>query len=140
MELIEMMKTRRSIRKYTYQRVEREKLDKILEAGLFAPNPGGGQSTKIVMLDDPALIEKIGVINADCENRNWGGRGVSEEQLLDMAEEEPEYKSLDKKTVMFLGNSFVYYGYCVMEGGQGNADRGYFYQICKNNGESVFEA
>ena len=63
--------------------------------------------------------------------------GVSEEQLLDMAEEEPEYKSLDKKTVMFLGNSFVYYGYCVMEGGQGNADRGYFYQICKNNGESV---
>lgn len=80
MELFEMMKTRRSIRKYTYQRVEREKLDKILEAGLFAPNPGGGQSTKIVMLDDPALIEKIGVINADCENRNWNGRKVSEEQ------------------------------------------------------------
>ena len=63
--------------------------------------------------------------------------GYSEEQLLDMAEEEPEYKSLDKKTVMFLGNSFVYYGYCVMEGGQGNADRGYFYQICKSNGEAV---
>jgi hypothetical protein len=54
-----------------------------------------------------------------------------------MPEAEPEYSSLDKKTVMFIGNSFVYYGYCVMEGGQGNADRGYFYQICKNNGENT---
>lgn len=80
MELLEMMKTRRSIRKYTEQRVEKEKLEKIVEAGLYAPNPGGGQGSKIVMLDDPELIEKIGIINADCENRNWGGRGVSEEQ------------------------------------------------------------
>ena len=79
MELLEMMKTRRSIRKYTEQRVEKEKLEKIVEAGLYAPNPGGGQGSKIVMLDDPELIEKIGIINANCENRNWGGRGVSEE-------------------------------------------------------------
>ena len=80
MELLTMMKTRRSIRKYLDKRVEKEKLDKILEAGLFAPNPGGGQSTKIVILDDPKLIDTIGIINADCENRNWGGRGVSAEQ------------------------------------------------------------
>ncbi|MBP3704766.1 MAG: nitroreductase family protein, partial [Clostridia bacterium] len=80
MELLEMMKTRRSIRKYTAQRVEKEKLEKIMEAGLFAPNPGGRQGSQIVILDDPELIEKIGVINANCENRNWGGRGVSAEQ------------------------------------------------------------
>ena len=34
------------------------RMEQILDAGLFAPNPGGGQSTKIVMLEDPALIER----------------------------------------------------------------------------------
>ena len=80
MDLLEMMKHRRSIRKYLPQRVEKEKLEKIMEAGIYAPNPGGRQGTKILMLDDPALIEKIGIINANCENRNWGGSGVSAEQ------------------------------------------------------------
>lgn len=80
MELLKMMKTRRSIRKYRTDRVETEKLEKILEAGLFAPNPGGRQGTKIIMLDDPELIDRIGVINANCENRDWGGSGVSAEQ------------------------------------------------------------
>lgn len=80
MELLELMQRRRSIRKYLDQRVEKDKLDKIVEAGLFAPNPGGRQGTKILMLDSPALIEKIGIVNANCENRDWGGRGVSAEQ------------------------------------------------------------
>lgn len=80
MELLEMMKHRRSIRKYRTDRVEKEKLLNIMEAGIYAPNPGGRQGTKIVMVDDGALIEKIGILNADCENRNWGGMRVSAEQ------------------------------------------------------------
>lgn len=79
MDMLEMMKHRRSIRKYTDKRVEREVLEKIVEAGLYAPNPGGRQGTKIIMLDDPEMIEKIGVVNADCENRNWNA-SVSAEQ------------------------------------------------------------
>ncbi len=79
MKLLDVMKKRRSIRKYLPNRVEKEKLDKIVEAGIYAPNPGGRQGTKIIMLDDPAQIERIGVINADCENRNWES-GVSSEQ------------------------------------------------------------
>ena len=80
MEMLETMKHRRSIRKYLDKRVEREKLTKIMEAGIFAPNPGGRQGTKIIMIDDTDLIDKIGIINANCENRNWEGRGVSVEQ------------------------------------------------------------
>lgn len=80
MELLEMIRHRRSIRKYLPQRVEREKLEKIQEAGIYAPNPGGRQGTKIVIVDHPELIEKIGILNANCENRNWGGNGVSVEQ------------------------------------------------------------
>lgn len=80
MEMLDKMKHRRSIRKYQEKRVEREKLEKIQEAGIYAPNPGGRQGTKIIMLDDPVLIDKIGIINADCENRDWGGDKVSADQ------------------------------------------------------------
>lgn len=80
MELLDMLKERRSIRKYLDKKVEKEKLDKIMEAGIYAPNPGGRQGTKIIILDDAKLIEEIGIINANCENRNWGGMGVSAEQ------------------------------------------------------------
>ena len=69
MELLEMMKHRRSVRKYLDLNVEREKLEKIAQAGIFAPSPGGRQGTKIIMLEDAALIEKIGIVNANCENR-----------------------------------------------------------------------
>ena len=80
MELLEAIKTRRSIRKYSNQSVEKEKLEKILEAGIYAPNPGGMQGTKIIMVDNKELIEKLGIVNANVENRNWGGRGVSADQ------------------------------------------------------------
>ena len=79
MTILDIMRNRRSIRKYLKQPVEKEKLDKIVEAGLFAPNPGGRQGTKILLLDDAELIEKIGVVNANCENRNWD-MGVSKDQ------------------------------------------------------------
>lgn len=82
MELLEMIKKRRSIRKYLNKKVEREKLDKIIEAGIYAPNPGGKQGTKIIMVDDAELIEKIGIINADCENRNWNFRVSSEQPSI----------------------------------------------------------
>lgn len=80
MEMLEMLKHRRSIRKYLPQSIEREKLEKIQEAGIYAPNPGGRQGTKVIIVDNPELIDKIGIINANCENRNWGGDGVSADQ------------------------------------------------------------
>lgn len=79
MELLEMIRTRRSIRKYAKQPVEREKLEAIVEAGLYAPNAGGRQGTKIIMLEEADLIDRIGVINANCENRNRD-TGVSGDQ------------------------------------------------------------
>lgn len=79
MEVLELIKQRRSIRKYQDKPIEKEKLEKIVEAGLYAPNPGGRQDTKIIVLNNSELIERIGIVNANCENRNWG-RGVNTEQ------------------------------------------------------------
>jgi len=80
MDMIELLKNRRAIRKYTNTPVEKEKLMLIAEAGIYAPNPGGRQDTRVIMLDDAELIESIGIVNADCENRNWNGMKVSAEQ------------------------------------------------------------
>ncbi|MBR6593678.1 MAG: dockerin type I repeat-containing protein [Clostridia bacterium] len=46
-------------------------------------------------------------------------------------------RSIDGKNVMFIGNSFVYYGYCVNKGSQTKTDKGYFKQLCTANGDSV---
>ena len=44
--------------------------------------------------------------------------------------------SLNGKKVLFVGNSFVYYGNCVIDG-SGESDKGYFYQLARANGEDV---
>ena len=53
-------------------------------------------------------------------------------------------KALDGKKVMFIGNSYVYYGNCVLQHTQlqyqwdyRKNDKGYFYQLCKENNIDV---
>ena len=41
MTLMDIIKARHSIRKYTDEQIKREDLEKILEAGNYAPNAGG---------------------------------------------------------------------------------------------------
>ena len=48
MELLELMKHRRSIRKYEARQIEKADLEKVIQAGLSAPNAGGGQYSMIV--------------------------------------------------------------------------------------------
>ncbi len=38
MDLLELMKSRRTIRKYQEKQISKEDLEKIIEAGLYAPN------------------------------------------------------------------------------------------------------
>jgi len=70
------------------------------------------------------------------------GEGLDFFPEQESAPDEPV--SLDGKKVIFIGNSFTYYGKCVLEKTQSKLtqaerihDRGYFYQICKNNGMEV---
>lgn len=42
--LMDIIKARHSIRKYTDEQISREDMEKVMEAGNFAPNAGGGQT------------------------------------------------------------------------------------------------
>ena len=80
-EILDIMKERRSIRKYTDQRLNEEDLNKIIEAGLYAPNAGGGQRSMLVVMNDRELVEKIGRLNAGCMRRDkLAGGYVSADQ------------------------------------------------------------
>ena len=57
---------------------------------------------------------------------------------------DPQLNSLDGKKIIFVGNSYTYYGQTVLEKSQAfltqqsrMGDVGYFYQLCKANGMNV---
>lgn len=69
---------------------------------------------------------------------------TSTESQEDPNQKEPEVTSLDGKKIIFIGDSFIYYGQTVLEKSQSYLkqeerinDQGYFYQLCKANGENV---
>jgi nitroreductase len=81
MNIFELMKYRRSIRKYQERQITRTDLETIMEAGTFAPNAGGGQRSVIVGIHDAKLCEQIGRLNVACMNRSkLVGNYVSAEQ------------------------------------------------------------
>ena len=53
--LMDIIKERHSIRKYTGEQIRRDDLEKILEAGNFAPNAGGGQRNMMVAINTRCL-------------------------------------------------------------------------------------
>lgn len=79
--LMELIKERHSIRRYTDQQVTREDIEKILEAGNFAPNAGGGQRSMLVAVRNKELAEHLGEMNmARFDRTHLAGSYVSKEQ------------------------------------------------------------
>ena len=61
--ILEAMQTRRSIRRYKPELPAREDLEAIAEAGLWAASGKGMQTAHIVIITDPALRERLRVMN-----------------------------------------------------------------------------
>jgi nitroreductase len=59
--MIELLRTRRSIRKYTEQPIEPEKLDILKEAVLRSPSSKGINPWKFIFIDDLETIQKLKV-------------------------------------------------------------------------------
>ena len=63
---------------------------------------------------------------------------ITEEPYVQPTDSESVQHSLDGKKFIFIGNSYTYYGKCVLEKSNSNRslsdrshDKGYFYQIAK---------
>lgn len=79
--LMNIIKARHSVRKYTDKQISREDLELILEAGNYAPNAGGGQRSMIVAVRNAELTAKIGRMNvAKFDRSRLIGSYVSKEQ------------------------------------------------------------
>lgn len=79
--LMDIIKSRHSIRKYTDVQISREDLELILEAGNYAPNAGGGQRSMMVGIRNKELTTKIGIMNlAKFDRSKLAGSYVSKEQ------------------------------------------------------------
>lgn len=57
--LYDILKKRRSIRKYTDQPVEKEKLDRLVASALLAPSSRGVRPWRFIVVDDPEMMKKL---------------------------------------------------------------------------------
>ena len=67
MDILEVIKTRRSIRKYTPDPISEEEINKILEAGRWAPSASNRQPWRFIVLRSSETKRKL------AETFAWGG-------------------------------------------------------------------
>ncbi len=111
MELLELMKYRRSIRKYQGRQISREDMETIIEAGTYAPNAGGGQRSIIVGIRNAELAEKIGRLNvARFDRSRLSGSYVSAEQpsIIDDPTMKSGFYGAPSVCVVFAMKNFLY--------------------------------
>lgn len=121
MKLMEIIKSRHSIRKYTDRQISRSDLEIILEAGNYAPNAGGGQRSIMVAVHNRELATHIGRLNmARFDRTNMAGSYVSKEQPSTI--DDPSIKNgfYDAPTVIcvFCQDNFLFKtadAFCMME-------------------------
>ena len=63
-ETLNNLKTRRSIRAYKPEQVDKALLEQVLEAGSYAPTGGGRQTPFIVAVQDPDTVKQLSRMNA----------------------------------------------------------------------------
>lgn len=60
-QLLELIGKRQSDRKYRNRPVEKEKIERLLEAGRLAPSACNAQPWKFIAVDDPELLKQLSV-------------------------------------------------------------------------------
>lgn len=119
--LMDLIKARHSIRKYTDKQISRADLEKILEAGNNAPNAGGGQRSMMVAIHNKELTARVGKLNmAHFDRTHLAGSHVSKAQPSTI--DDPTIKNgfYDAPTAVcvFCQNNFLFKtadAFCIME-------------------------
>jgi nitroreductase len=67
----DLLKKRRAVRSYTGERVPRETLERIARAARRGPNAGYSQGLRLLVVDDPEVIEALTSTEDDERSRAW---------------------------------------------------------------------
>lgn len=111
MDIFDLMRSRRSIRKYQERQIPRELVEKVLEAGSYAPNAGGGQRSVLVAIHDRELAERLGRLNAaSMDRRKLLGGYVSADQpsIIDDPSIKSGFYGAPTVCVVFTPLNFLY--------------------------------
>lgn len=111
MDIFDLMRSRRSIRKYQQRQIPHELLEKVLEAGSYAPNAGGGQRSMLVAIHNRELTERLGRLNAaSMDRRKLLGSHVSADQpsIIDDPSIKSGFYGAPTVCVVFTPVNFLY--------------------------------
>ncbi|KXS40184.1 MULTISPECIES: nitroreductase family protein [unclassified Candidatus Frackibacter] len=75
-EILDLIKKRKSVRKYEEKEVEDEKIEKLLEAAILAPSAGNRQPWKFIVIKDEDIISKVTSDPVSRFNQGWMDNGV----------------------------------------------------------------
>lgn len=106
MELDTVVKTRRSIRKYTQQNISKIDINKIIEAGLLAPSAHNRQPWEIVILKE----NKKHIVSI---MREYGNQHLEDESILKTADTIERCNTL----LLVYCNNFEQYDYNLLSMG-----------------------
>ncbi|MBR0105743.1 MAG: nitroreductase family protein, partial [Lachnospiraceae bacterium] len=81
MTMLDLIKTRRSTRKYLDRPVPRELLEQIVEAGRYAPSGGNNQTGHFLVVTDPAVLARL----AEMAQEAFAGMEVTENTYRSLA-------------------------------------------------------
>lgn len=81
-EIMNVIMHRRAIRRFSQKQIEKDVLEQILQAGLYAPSAGGRQGVIFVVCQDKEVNERLGKIKRANSNPSMAKNGnyVSKEQ------------------------------------------------------------
>ena len=113
-DLLKIIKTRRSIRRYKEKDVPDELLENIIEAGRWSPSGDNGQPWRFIIVRDPETKKALGKIAAEGSGRRFtaeyftGRMQERFEGLKDPDKKDKAYKKLTSGEVSsFLANAPV---------------------------------
>ena len=113
MEALEAILTRRSTRKYKNAGLDRELIEKVIEAGRYAPSGSNSQSTHFIVITDKTVLSEL----AELVKHEFAGMEIKEDTYISLKNSINAAKS---------GNYMFYYDAPVLivtanRGGYGNA-------------------
>jgi len=113
-DLLEIMKTRRSIRRYKQKHVPDELLEKIMEAGRWSPSGDNGQPWRFIVVRDPEAKKALGKIATEGSGRRFTAEyftGRMQERFEGLKDPEKKAKAFKKlitgEVSSFLANAPV---------------------------------